>query len=226
MRFGYPLAEKLEEAGERALREKKDTGKREILIAPSWQEDNLLDSCIDQLIGQLYGDAYHITVRPHPEYSKRYGEKLKRLVEQYADRDPAKLTFELDFTVNKSIYSSDLLITDWSAIAYEFCYATKRPALFINTKMKCLNPNWQNLGLEPIEITLRNRVGVSLEKSELDKTAETVADLLSRQEEYRPIITDVYHHHLFHIGASAYVGASYILYSLKKRAEQKKASGK
>ena len=50
VKFGYPFADKLIEAGEKERHEHVPTDKKEILIAPSWQEDNLLDSCIDTLI--------------------------------------------------------------------------------------------------------------------------------------------------------------------------------
>ena len=44
----------LVEAG-RKENENKKTGKvKEILVAPSWQEDNILDSCIDRIIDGLY----------------------------------------------------------------------------------------------------------------------------------------------------------------------------
>ena len=115
VKFGYPLEEKLEKAYEDM--DKTPHAKREILIGPSWQEDNLLDSCVDTLIEQLMCEENHIIVRPHPEYVKRYPEKIKLLTEKYAGVPDEKLTFELDFTTNKSTYSSDLLITDWSAIA-------------------------------------------------------------------------------------------------------------
>lgn len=133
VRFGYPLADMLEEEGRKAAQEKNAV--KEILIAPSWQEDNLLDSCIDEIIQALYSDEYHITVRPHPEYVKRFGAAMNALVERYADRDERKLSFEMNFSANKSIYASDVLITDWSGVATEFCFATKRPAIFVNTKI-------------------------------------------------------------------------------------------
>ena len=56
--FGYPLADKLIEAGEAERATHVAGPRKEILIAPSWQEDNLLDSCIDTLIENLYCDEY------------------------------------------------------------------------------------------------------------------------------------------------------------------------
>lgn len=220
VKFGYPLEEKLERAYEDM--DKTPHAKREILIGPSWQEDNLLDSCVDTLIEQLMCDENHITVRPHPEYVKRYPEKIRLLTEKYAGVPDEKLTFELDFSTNKSTYSSDLLITDWSAIAYEFCFSTKKPVLFVNTKMKMENPEWEKIGLTPSEIYLRDKVGVALEKSELDKTKATAEELMASGEKYREKITALLHEHLYSYGTNGAEGAKYILRRLAEIQQNRK----
>ena len=220
VKFGYPLEEKLEKAYEDM--DKTPHAKREILIGPSWQEDNLLDSCVDTLIEQLMCEENHIIVRPHPEYVKRYPEKIKLLTEKYAGVPDEKLTFELDFTTNKSTYSSDLLITDWSAIAYEFCFSTKKPVLFVNTKMKMENPEWEKLGLTPAEIYLRDKVGVALEKSELDRTKTVTDELMSSGEKYKEKITALLHEHLYSYGTNGAEGAKYILRRLAEIQKNRK----
>lgn len=220
VKFGYPLEEKLEKAYEDM--DKTPHAKHEILIGPSWQEDNLLDSCVDTLIEQLMCEENHIIVRPHPEYVKRYPEKIKLLTEKYAGVPDEKLTFELDFTTNKSTYSSDLLITDWSAIAYEFCFSTKKPVLFVNTKMKMENPEWEKLGLTPAEIYLRDKVGVALEKSELDRTRTVADELMSSGEKYKEKITALLHEHLYSYGTNGAEGAKYILRRLAEIQKNRK----
>ncbi|MBE6627860.1 MAG: membrane protein insertase YidC [Ruminococcaceae bacterium] len=223
VKFGYPFADKLIEAGEKERAEHIPTEKKEILIAPSWQEDNLLDSCVDTLIEKLYCKEYHITVRPHPEYVKRYGARMQAIVDRFADKVGDQLSFELDFSKNKSVYSSDLLITDWSGIALEYCFATKRPALFVNTKMKCMNPNWEKIGLTPTEITLRDQVGISVNKEDLQGCDEIVKKLLTSEKEYEEIISRTLENHLYNIGCAGAAGADYILKSL---VEKKKNSAK
>ncbi len=225
VKFGYPFADRLIEAGEKERATHVPTEKKEILIAPSWQEDNLLDSCIDTLIEKLYCEDYHITVRPHPEYTKRYAARMQAITDRFADKVGDKLSFELDFSHNKSVYSSDLLITDWSGIALEYCFATKRPALFVNTKMKCMNPNWEKIGITPTEITLRDRVGISLNKDALNTCDTVVKRLLENAAEYEAVITETLNNHLYNIGTAGAAGATYILTSLvekKKKASQKK----
>jgi len=84
--FGYPLVDDLIVLGREEKKTHKTSGRREILIAPTWNEDNILDSCIDQLLDGLLCDDYHITVRPHPEYVKRYGQRMDAIVERWRDR--------------------------------------------------------------------------------------------------------------------------------------------
>ncbi len=218
--FGYPLADELVKAGESA---KSDPNKKvkDILIAPSWQEDNLLDSCIDVLIEKLYGKDYKLIIRPHPEYVKRYKNKMDALVEKYKDYDKDKLVFELDFAKNISIYSSDLIITDWSGIAPEFCFATKKPAIFVNTLMKCPNPNFKKIALTPVEISLRDILGVSLEKDKLGTVDKVVKDLFKKSNDYKQTITDTFDNLIFNHGKASSVGADYILQSIvEKRAKK------
>ena len=226
VRFGYPLADALVRSAEREMQEGKRSEMKEILIAPSWQEDNLLDSCIDELISALARDEYHVTVRPHPEYVKRYGARMKAITEKYADRVGKNLSFELDFSGNRSIYSSDLLITDWSGVAPEFCFATKRPALFINTKIKCLNPNWQLIGCEPVEISLRQKLGIAIDKDELGGVEDRVRELLEDSEKYRERITEVFEAHLFNHNKAADAGAKYILSRLVEKSKNTQKEGK
>ena len=226
VQFGYPLVDKLIEAGAAERASHKSGGRREILIAPSWNEDNLLDSCIDDLIGGLMCEDYHITVRPHPEYVKRYGARMNAIVERFADKVGEGLSFELDFSGNKSIYSADLLITDWSGISVEYCFATKRPAIFVNTKMKVLNPNWQKIPSTPVEISLRSIVGVAVDKEELSNISGIAADLFARGGEYEETIERTLGEFLFNIGTAEKAGADYILSSLARRAEARKANSK
>ena len=215
--FGYPLADKLIEAGKQERANHVPRERKEILIAPSWQEDNLLDSVIDDLIGALYCDEYHLTVRPHPEYVKRYGARMQAIVDKYQHLVGDGLSFELDFTVNRSIYSADMLITDWSGIALEYCFATLRPAMFINTKIKCMNPNWERIGLTPVEITLRDVVGVSVDKDQVPECRAVAKELFDRAEEYEKKISEVLANHIYNQGKAGEIGANYLLQSLVEK---------
>ena len=54
----------------------RDPSRRDVvLIAPSWQEGNILDTCIDDMLKSVLGRGMRVIVRPHPEYTKRYSAR-------------------------------------------------------------------------------------------------------------------------------------------------------
>ncbi len=187
-----------------------------ILIAPSWQGDNLFDSCIDEMIQSLSQGDYRLVLRPHPEYCKRFGAKMNALVSQYPPEQYPHITFELDFSVNESIYRGDLLITDWSAIAFEFSFCTMKPSLFVNTAPKVLNEDYHLYKNIPKEISLRDQVGVSMEKSQVPEIRERVERLLD-DTTFREKILATREATIFHLGESGQRGAGYILDYLKQK---------
>ena len=223
--FGYPLADDLIAVGKKEKATHKTGGRKEILIAPTWNEDNILDSCIDEMLEGLLCDDYHITVRPHPEFVKRYGPRMQAIVDRWQDKVGEGLTFELDFSSNSSIYSSDLMITDWSGISFEYSFATKRPTLFVNTKMKVLNPNWENIGCTPIEITLRDEIGISIEKEDVKNISAIVGEMFGKSDEFVLKIEDALDRAVYNVGGAAKVGAKYILEALVDK-QQTRASRK
>lgn len=188
-----------------------------ILIAPSWQPDNILDSCIDELLEQLLGKGYEVVVRPHPEYVKRYKPRMDSIVARYEGRESDGLKFELDFTSNNSIFDSDILITDWSGTAYEFSFVTLKPAVFIDTTPKINNPEYVKLGIEPLEFSLRSQVGIQIAPDQLNGLNEKISDLLANGKGYAEKIQELRDQYIANFGKSGEIGARYIIEQLKNR---------
>lgn len=218
---GYGMLDNMLAAYAVMPEEKHD--KKRILIAPSWQEGNILESCIDELIRQLYSPEHFVVVRPHPEFIKRFPAKLESLIQQYRDLDPELFCFETDFASNVTIYTADIVITDWSGIAQEFAFTTKKPVLLIDTPMKVLNPDYVRYKNVPLDITIRGEIGKNLALDQIGKAGETVEYLFANQEFYKDKITELTQRYVFNIGTSGMVGARYILGRLtrKKKSEEK-----
>ena len=197
-----------------------------ILIAPSWQEDNILDSCIDDMLRSLLGRGWRVIVRPHPEYTKRYRARWESLQARYARVPESELYFERDFSSSDSIQRSSVMITDWSSIACEFAFTTLRPCIFVNTPMKVCNPDWQELGIQPTDITLRDQVGVSFAPSQAGQIGATVADMLEHSGEWQDRIEKVCSDHVFNLGSGAMVAGEYILQAAMKKQAEKQADGR
>ena len=160
-----------------------------------------------------------MVVRPHPEYVKRFGPRMDDIVARYKDRD---VTFELDFSGNSSIFDSDVLITDWSGTAYEFSFVTGKPAVFIDTTPKINNPDYEKLGIEPLEFALRSQVGIQVDPKALDTLPEQLEQLLEQGSRYKEQILAIREKYIANFGQSGAVGGKYILSQLKARQKEKK----
>lgn len=209
---GYGQLEKLYDAYQAAPHEKRQRPK--VLIAPSWQPDNILDSCIDPLLQELLGQGFDVTVRPHPEYVKRYGDRMNAIVKRYEDYRGGDLFFELDFTGNTSIFDSDTVISDWSGTAYEFVMVTERPCVFVDTPPKINNPDYEKITVPPLEFTLRDQVGVRVSPGSFSGLSEKIRALL-QDESYSDRIRAIREKTIANFGRSGEVGGEYILSAVK-----------
>lgn len=203
---------------------KAENEKKTILIAPSWQEDNILDSCLDPMLENLLGrEDYRVIVRPHPQYIRRFPINMEMILEKYKDRFSEDFAIETDFSSNVTVYTADLVITDWSSIGYEFTFATDKPALFINTKIKAINPDWEKIDVVPFEIEARNKIAKSIDKEEVSEIDRAVEELFEKREEYAEKIRDMKENFFFNIGHSGEFGAKYILARLAQNAKKKRS---
>jgi len=212
---GYGVFENMREQflkQENVVREKEN-----ILIAPSWQPDNIMDSCLDDLLNAVLNKGYKVTLRPHPEYIKRNKKKMDHIRGEYGSLISEDFQIETDFTSNITIFNADVVITDWSNIAYEFAYTTRKPPLFINTPMKVMNPEYTKLSMQPLDISLRKEIGIAVELSDVNNISNYISILLESQSKYKDIIDKVVNKYLFHIGSSGRIIVDYIMDKLNQK---------
>ena len=180
-----------------------------ILIAPSWQEDNIMDICIDGILRNLLPLQLQVIVRPHPQYVRHYPEKLDALRKNY--RDFTNFCLQEDFSSNQTVFNADILVTDWSGIAYEYAFTTLKPCLFINTPMKVMNPDYRDIGLEPFDLVIRNQIGIALQPKETDQIADAIERLLHEPVFSKESIANLRDKSLYNVGCAASVGADYLI---------------
>ncbi|MDE6063300.1 MAG: YidC/Oxa1 family membrane protein insertase [Lachnospiraceae bacterium] len=203
------------------LPDAQEKERKTILVAPSWQKDNILDSCIEQILDGLKASGHRIIVRPHPQYVRHFETRIDALAAKYKEDG---IEVQKDFSSNSTVYTADLLVTDWSSIAYEYAFSTLKPVLFINTPMKVVNPDYQELSTVPIDIELRDKVGISVEEGEISGVAEAVDRLFHENRFSKASMAELRDAYIYHVGSSGKVGAKYIIDSLLQLEEKKKRS--
>ena len=209
VQVGYGLLDEMTEAWE--TREKTVNPKKTILIGPSWQTDNIMDSCIDTLVEQFSKLDCRIIIRPHPQYVRLYGDRMEALIQRYQDRIGDDFIIQTDFSSTDTVYESDLLVTDWSNVGFEFALSTLKPVLYINTPMKIMNPEYDRIDVVPFDIRIRAQLGGELELDQLDQAADKAAELLAHPEEFREIIASVKEKEIYNLGHGAEAAGRYLV---------------
>ena len=130
-----------------------------ILIAPSWGDQGTIECGIgENIVNQLLERQYRVTLRPHPQTLKFFGDRVKAIVSKHANNP--HFDFEDNVAGQESLHSSDMMISDWSGAALDYAFGLKKPVMFIDIPRKINNPDYTIIPLEPIEASIRSKIGV------------------------------------------------------------------
>ncbi len=149
--------------------------KKKITIAPSWGKKNIINKNLLNYLEILLKKNYEVNLRPHIQ-SFKYNKKI-------LDEIESKLSNNVNFKLEKGnfsfkeVFESEFLITDWSGIALEYAFITKRPILFVNTPKKINNKFFNDISSEPIEIKIREKIGAVIEESDLNNIDDYLKQL-------------------------------------------------
>jgi YidC/Oxa1 family membrane protein insertase len=128
---------------------------RHILIAPSWGDQNVMESIGIELIQKLLKENFKITLRPHPLYYIARAEWLQR----YKAIQHGNFTIEHPGQGFTSFYTSSILITDYSGVSFEYFLVKNRKIIFVDTPKKIINSEFSRYNIPPVEINLREKFG-------------------------------------------------------------------
>ena len=214
--WGYSL---LDEMIDDYNKNKKTSEIKTVLIAPSWQKDNIVDLCLDELLDELKGHGYKVIVRPHPQHVRHCKEKFESLKKKFINEDSIEI--QTDFSSNDTVFNADLLISDWSGIVYEYAYTTKKPVLFIDTPMKVMNPIYDKINDNPINIWSREVIGEIVKLDNLKECNNLVEKMLNNKKKYYDNINNLINSSVYNVGTSSEFGANYIIESLQEKIKLK-----
>lgn len=189
--------------------------KAHILIGPSWGQNSILNFCGEELIRLLLQANYKVTVRPHPMTRKKDPGLLDRLNKKFKQFD--NYIYEDNIASFDAVYRADLLISDWSGFSFEYAFSTERPVLFIDVPQKIVNPRYKEVGIEPIDIKMRYRIGAVLKTEKLEDADSVIADILKRKDSYVEAIRRTREEFVYNFGNSSGAGADFITGFLRDR---------
>ena len=213
VKFGYCRLDKVHSQYRDYKHEKENRKyKAKVLIAPGWgkweKRDSLLDVCGSKLIRNLLEANYEVVLRPHPMTRKKYPKFLDSLYNEF--KSYGNFKHEENIASMGTFFSSDVMISDWSGVVYEYAFGTEKPVLFIDVPIKINNPRYKDLGIEPVDIKLRSRVGMIFDPKGIDEVGSAVDELIKNKDKYKDEIIKARSEFTYNFGNSSEIGAKYI----------------
>jgi len=203
--YGYPRLESLIAAARAWSAPPRVDKAPVVVIAPTWGEDSIFNRCGDELIEILLQAGCRVVMRPHYHTRRLTPEVLDSLIETYGEHRRFEVVEQM--AEQDSLFRSDLLICDWSAMAIEYALALEKPVLFIDLPRRIRNPAWQELGIEPFESAIRTQVGEIIAPDRLEHTPAAIRRLLADREAFAGRMRELRERAVFNLGHCVPEGA-------------------
>ncbi len=185
----------MEEAKKRPKKVKIDGEPEHVLVAPTWGPNGTIESGIgEKIVDLLLNKGYKVTLRPHPETIKFAKDKIDLIVSRHSKN--RLFHYEANISGEESLHESDVMISDWSGVALDYAFGLNKPVFFVDVPRKVNNPDYEELGIEPFEVSVRDKIGRIIELDNFDLTNPNKAVSIES---------------VFNLHSSSIVGAKHIL---------------
>lgn len=166
------LKEKLEANGKFS-----PSGKKTVLVAPSWGKSGILSRYGEKLLAALQKTGYEIIVRPHPQSVVSEKNILEPLEKKFSD-----FNWNYDNNNFDVLNKSDILITDFSGIIFDYSLVFGKPVIYADTSFDKApyDADW----IEGKIWSLRavEKIGVQLKESDFDRIKEVIDNAINSDE--------------------------------------------
>ena len=147
-----------------------------VLISPSWGPSALLSRYGAKLLDPLVKTGWRIIVRPHPQSKKSENAMLEQLAQRY--RDAANLEWDYERENIYSLSKSDIMISDFSGIIYDYMFLFDRPVIYVLQGFDMRPYDADDLGENAVEelwqFKTLKETGVELKEEHFGSIAETI----------------------------------------------------
>ena len=148
-----------------------------ILMAPSWGESATIESgTAEEIVAHLLDHNYKVTLRPHPQTIKFSKKKVDSMLKKYKTNE--LFNYEENISGQESLHASDVMISDWSWAALDYALGLAKPVIFIDVPRKINNPDYKEIGIEPIEVVIREEIGAVVKLEDISNLSKTIEKVL------------------------------------------------
>ena len=154
--------------------ERKQSDVPTVLLAPTWGQYGLLNRYGEELIRSLADTGYNIVIRPHPQSFTADKDIIDDLMNKFPESD--KLHWNRDNDNFEALAGSDIMISDFSAVNFDYAFVFDKPLIYSNTGFtKNLYDAWR-FEEDPWNVSTPRRIGIELTKENIPNLKQIIDD--------------------------------------------------
>lgn len=145
---------------------------RTVLMAPSWGKSGILSRFGEKLIDALIETGYKIIIRPHPQSFASEKDMLDKLMSKYTDE--SKVVWNRDNDNFEVLRQSDVLISDFSGIIFDFTLVFDKPLIYTDTNYDICPYDADWIDETPWTFRILPELGLELNEDNMDNIKELI----------------------------------------------------
>ncbi len=149
---------------------------RTVLLAPSWGTSSILSRYGSDFIKDLLDTGYHIIVRPHPQSFTSEKDLMDKLMAEFPEND--QLEWNRDSDNFDALNRSDILISDFSGVIFDFSLVFDKPVICADTEFDASPYDAWWLKRLPWGLSVIPRLGAKLTKENRADLKKMIDDCL------------------------------------------------
>lgn len=149
---------------------------RTVLLAPSWGPSSIFNRFGGSVIDALLDTGYRIIVRPHPQSFTSEKELMDELMTKYPQSD--RLEWNRDADNFEVLRRSDILISDFSGVVFDFSLVCDKPVIYTDTEFDRAPYDYWWLDDEVWTLTALPRLGMKLTKDNLSEVKSLIDECI------------------------------------------------
>ena len=143
-----------------------------VLVAPSWGRDGLLRKYGEKIIDKLIENNYKIIIRPHPQSMLVEKKLIDKFTNKYKEYN--NISWNFDKNNLKVLSESDIMISDFSCVMFDYAFLFNRPFLFFKTITNNEMYDMSDLDETPYRYRIMDEIGKQIKEKDINNICNVI----------------------------------------------------
>ena len=179
-----------------------------ILYAPSWGRISSIVKYGVDILKPLLNRNFNLIFRPHPQMFVSHKELMEELSSYL--KGNGNVTIDTELSGHKSMAASDIMISDFSGIIFDYAFLFSKPIIVVDTVEDLGGYEAEDLE-EVWEIKIRPKLCRILQESDIPRLAEIIIDELDNTKQRQAIISEIKNEFVYNFGNAGEVAAEQLI---------------